>query len=376
MERLLLGPGACPLAGTLLIVSMQVAETGTELWAEGEWMTQTMYCDWLGEREGITDPKKLLGRWNMLRQSPKLKPKISAQGELMLPVITNDKFKFFNKDFESHELNQLRKPEKGLNEEDMGALEEELRSGHARFAETALAQQVGAVEEFAGQFAPSGKGYFSNVKQGDLSQVSWLGNGGGSAPTAGAGGGSGSRWDTSSDGVSSSKNSKASGAPTPAPQTTPLGKEALAAVPPIGAADPGPGAPENEDSMLKMACKRLHLQSTTAQALQKLIADISLEAERLQNEMRLMKLKHPPASRWHGLFQKYWSLCDARLECHKALARADDDPEKQWHAYVANLKHPPVKVELREAGAQPHVAKDLWLCFPLEYREDRQTSLH
>eukprot|EP00959_Pyramimonas_sp_CCMP1952_P022641 475545-Pyramimonas_sp.AAC.1 len=112
-----------------------------------------------------------MAKWNQLKKNPRVKPRFAPNGEIKLPVITKDKFKFYNDQRDEHRITQRRNLQKNLGEADMQALEKELTTGHTRFQDMGpLAENVsGSLEESSSAFfAPSGKGQFVDAKEGDI----------------------------------------------------------------------------------------------------------------------------------------------------------------------------------------------------------------
>ena len=99
-----------------------VASSGVEMWAEGEYMTQSDYFDWLATKRGglIVDKATQMDKWNALLKNPRIKPKYGPGGALKLPVITADRFKFFNGTREEHAIQRDRKVALGLGPRTLG----------------------------------------------------------------------------------------------------------------------------------------------------------------------------------------------------------------------------------------------------------------
>ena len=319
----------------------KTASTGMETWSEGEWMTEAVYIEFLKTDKGgkVLDPSKGKAKWNSLKKNNKLKAKYDMEGNMKLPVIMDDKFKFYNRAEEQHIMTKERKAQKHLSKEEEEDLENEMTSGHSRFMElTPLAGEcAGALEESGSMFAPNGRGMFVEGKAHDASAVQWL------MDNKGA----------DSD-VSASKRASGEAKPSLTKAKSAKGGDAgslaNAAVVEEEAAEEEEEEEEEQHVSAATSRKRLKLSSAAVTGLQKQQDDAELEANRLANETSLMRMSHGPSCRYHNIFSKYFALAGIRLELHNAMTKETPD---ELNAIKASWQKQPPKAEPKAAEVEP-----------------------
>jgi hypothetical protein len=319
----------------------KTASTGMETWSEGEWMTEAVYIEFLKTDKGgkVIDPSKSKAKWNSLKNNNKLKAKFDMEGNMKLPVIVDDKFKFYNRAEEQHILTKERKAQKRLTTEEEEDLEAEMTSGHSRFMElNPLAGEcAGALEESGSMFAPNGRGMFVEGKAHDASAVQWLMDNKGADSDLSA---SKRASDEAKPSLTKAKLAKGGDA----------GSLANAAVVEEEAAEEQEEQEEEEQHVSAATSrKRLKLSSAAVTGLQKQQDDAELEAKRLINETSLMRMSHGPSCRYHNIFSKYFALAGTRLQLHSAMTKETPD---ELNAIKASWQKQPPKAEPKVMEAE------------------------